>query len=76
MRRNTDGCIFILLYKQDTVIWNGDIDFICFGVVLNQYGNTPFQYACKNGTLEAILRNIKVTMSSKLFLIVTELAVY
>ena len=58
MRRNTDGCIFILLYKQDTVIWNGDIDFICFGVVSNQYRKTPLHYACEKGHSDVAVKLI------------------
>ena len=59
MRRNTDGCIFILLNKQDTLIQNGDIDFICFGVVLNQDDETPLHYACKNGLSEVAVKLIE-----------------
>ena len=59
MRRNTDGCIFILLNEQDTLIQNGDIDFICFGVVLNQDGNTPLYYACQEGLSEVAVKLIE-----------------
>ena len=59
MRRNTDGCIFILLYKWDTVIWNGDIDFICFDVVLNQRGWTPLHYACQKGLSNVAVKLIE-----------------
>ena len=59
MRRNTDGCIFILLNEQDTIIWNGDIDFICFGVVLNQDRTTPLYFACKNGHFEVAVKLIE-----------------
>ena len=59
MRRNTDGCIFILLYKQDTSICNGDTDFICFGVVLNQDGWTPLHYACEKGLSDVAVKLIE-----------------
>ena len=59
MRRYTDGCIFILLYKQDTLIWNGDTDFICFGVLLNQDGNTPLLYACYSGLSDLAVKLIE-----------------
>ena len=59
MRRNTDGCIFILLYKQDTLIWNGDIDFLGFGVVLNQDVNTPLHLACDKGLSDVAVKLIE-----------------
>ena len=59
MRRNTYGCIFILLYKQDTLIWNGDTDFICFGVILNQDGDTPLLCACYSGLSEVAVKLIE-----------------
>ena len=57
---------FILLYKQETLIWNGDIDFICFGVVLNQNGKTPLHYACLNGHFDvaAVLVENGVTIDA------------
>ena len=46
-------------YKQDTLIQNCDIDFICFGVLLNQDRNTPLIVACENGHSDLAVKLIE-----------------
>ena len=50
----------ILYYCTNSrLILNASIDFICFGVVSNQYGKTPLHYACEEGHSDVAVKLIE-----------------
>ena len=61
IQKNNYEQIYSILYYciNSRLIWNAFIEFICFGVVSNQYKKTPLHYACEKGHSDVAVKLIE-----------------